>query len=135
MKKIIIILLIFTSCGVKKKTTEIVKNDTIIVTKDRIITKAVIDSIFIKEPCDSLGILRPFKQRLVVPQGNITIESKNNTIEARINLDSVVQSIETVRKSSIEKSNHEVIKYRIPIWIIISLGVSILLNLLLIRFR
>jgi len=62
-KSLIVILLLLSSCGSKKivtQTKEIIKNDTIIITKDRVITKAIVDSIIIKEPCDSLGIFKAF---------------------------------------------------------------------------
>jgi hypothetical protein len=137
MRYLIIVLFILTSCGARKKTTtsEVVRNDTIVVTKDRIITRAVIDSIIIEAPCDSLGILKPFKQRLVTPQGSITIESKKNRIEAKINLDSIVQSIEKTYKSKtlVDVKEVEVIKHRIPAWFLVAGALSLLLNFLLIR--
>ena len=141
-KSLIVILLLLSSCGSKKivtQTKEIIKNDTIIITKDRVITKAIVDSIIIKEPCDSLGILKPFKQRLKTDRGTITIENRNNSIEAIINLDSIVQSVEKQYKSNVTKTvsdnKTEIIKYRIPSWIIVSLVVSILLNVTLVRVK
>jgi len=141
-KSLIVILLLLSSCGSKKivtQTKEIIKNDTIIITKDRVITKAIVDSIIIKEPCDSLGILKPFKQRLKTDRGTITIENRNNSIEAIINLDSIVQSVEKHYKSNVTKTvsdnKTEIIKYRIPSWIIVSLVVSILLNVILVRVK
>ena len=141
-KSLIVILLLLSSCGSKKivtQTKEIIKNDTIIITKYRYIFKAVRDSFLIESPCDTLGILKPFKQRLVTAQGNITIEGKNNTITAKINLDSIVQSVEKQYKSNVTKTvsdnKTEIIKYRIPSWIIVSLVVSILLNVILVRVK
>ena len=136
----IIFLLLFLSCAAKKttkQTKEIVKNDTIIITKDRYIFKAVRDSFLIESPCDTLGILKPFKQRLVTAQGNITIEGKNNTITAEINLDSIVQSIEKKYKSTIVKSTEkqaiEIVRYKTPLWLIVTAAFSILLNFVLIK--
>jgi len=136
----LIFLLLFLSCAAKKttkQTKEIVKNDTIIITKDRYIFKAVRDSFLIESPCDTLGILKPFKQRLVTAQGNITIEGKNNTITAKINLDSIVQSIEKKYKSTIVKSTEkqaiEIVRYKTPLWLIVAAAFSILLNFVLIK--
>ena len=136
----LIFLLLFLSCAAKKttkQTKEIVKNDTIIITKDRYIFKAVRDSFLIKRPCDTLGILKPFKQRLVTAQGNITIEGKNNTITAEINLDSIVQSIEKKYKSTIVKSTEkeaiEVVRYKAPLWLIVTAAFSVLLNFVLLK--
>ena len=142
LKYSIVLLLLFTSCTAKKvitQTKEVIKNDTIIVTKDRIVTKAVNDTILIESPCDSLGILKPFKQRLKTAQGEITIQSKNNAIEATINLDSIVQSIEKRYESKTvdtkEKSDTLKIKYRTPVWLVLSLVFSVIVNLLLLRIK
>ena len=142
LKYSIVLLLLFTSCTAKKvitQTKEVIKNDTIIVTKDRIVTKAVNDTILIESPCDSLGILKPFKQRLKTAQGEITIQSKNNAIEATINLDSIIQSIEKRYESKTvdtkEKSDTLKIKYRTPVWLVLSLVFSVIVNLLLLRIK
>jgi len=136
----LIFLLLFLSCAAKKttkQTKEIVKNDTIIITKDRYIFKAVRDSFLIESPCDTLGILKPFKQRLATAQGNITIEGKNNTITAKINLDSIVQIIEKKYKSTIVKSTEkqaiEIVRYKTPLWLIVTAAFSVLLNFVLIK--
>jgi len=142
MRLLIICLLLLTSCGSKKvinQTKEVIKNDTIVVTKDRIITKAIRDSIIIESPCDSLGILKPFKQRLRTAQGNITVESKNNEIRAEINLDSIVNSIQKEYKSKTTNTNQnekiEIVRYKTPFWLITTLAISILLNLALLKIK
>jgi len=142
LKYSIVILLLFTSCTAKKvitQTKEVIKNDTIIVTKDRYVTKAVNDTIIIESPCDSLGVLKPFKERLKTAQGQITIQSKNNVIQANINLDSIVQSIEKRYESktvdTVQKSDTLKIKYRTPVWLVLSLVFSVIVNLLLLRIK
>jgi hypothetical protein len=142
LKYSVIILLLFTSCTAKKvitQTKEVIKNDTIIVTKDRYVTKAVNDTIIIESPCDSLGVLKPFKERLKTAQGQITIQSKNNVIQANINLDSIVQSIEKRYESrtvdTIEESDTLKVKYKTPVWLVLSLIFSVIVNLLLLRIK
>jgi len=142
LKYSIVILLLFSSCTAKKiitQTKEVIVNDTIILTKDRIVTKAVNDTILIESPCDSTGILKPFRERLKTTQGTITIKSNNNVIEANINLDSIVQSIEKRYESKTidvkEKSDTLKIKYRTPIWLVLSLVFSVIVNLLLLRIK
>jgi len=142
LKYSIVILLLFTSCTAKKvitKSERIIVNDTIILTKDRIVTKAVNDTILIESPCDSLGILKPFKQRLKTAQGEITIQSKNNAIEATINLDSIVQSIEKRYESKTVdtkvKNDTLKVKYKTPVWLVLSLVFSVIVNLLLLRIK
>jgi len=142
LKYSIVILLLFASCTAKKiitQTKEVIVNDTIILTKDRIITKAVNDTILIESPCDSAGILKPFRERLKTTQGTITIKSNNNAIEANINLDSIVQSIEKRYESKTidvkEKSDTLKVKYRTPVWLVLSLIFSVVVNLLLLRIK
>ena len=142
LKYSIVILLLFTSCTAKKvitKSEKVIINDTIILTKDRIVTKAVNDTILIESPCDSTGILKPFKQRLKTAQGEITIQSKNNVLEATINLDSIVQSIEKRYESKTvdtkEKSDTLKVKYKTPLWLVLSLVFSVIINVLLLRFK
>ena len=142
LKYSIVILLLFTSCTAKKivtQTKEVVVNDTIILTKDRYVTKAVNDTILIESPCDSTGILKPFKERLNTAQGTITIKSNNNVIEANINLDSIVQSIEKRYESKTidtkEKSDTLKVKYRTPVWLVLSLVFSVIVNLLLLKIK
>lgn len=142
LKHSIVILLLFTSCTAKKvitKSEKVIINDTIILTKDRIVTKAVNDTILIESPCDSTGILKPFKERLKTSQGQITIQSKNNVLEATINLDSIVQSIEKRYESKTvdtkEKSDTLKIKYKTPLWLVLSLIFSVVINVLLLRIK
>lgn len=142
LKYSVVILLLFTSCTAKKvitKSERVIVNDTIILTKDRIVTKAVNDTILIESPCDSTGILKPFKERLRTAQGQITIQSKNNVIQANINLDSIVQSIEKRYESktvdTVQKSDTLKIKYRTPVWLVLSLVFSVIINLLLLRIK
>ena len=142
LKYSIVILLLFSSCTAKKiitQTKEVIVNDTIILTKDRIVTKAVNDTILIESPCDSTGILKPFRERLKTTQGTITIKSNKNVIEANINLDSIVQSIEKRYESKTidvkEKSDTLKVKYRTPVWLVLSLIFSVVVNLLLLRIK
>tara|TARA_R110000796_G_scaffold69184_3_gene158021 strand:+ start:107 stop:544 length:438 start_codon:yes stop_codon:yes gene_type:complete len=137
-----LVIILLTSCTAKKvitKTSEVIKNDTVIVTKDRYITKSVNDTIVIDNPCDSLGILKPFKERLRTAQGQITIQSKNNVIEATINLDSIVQTIEKRYESRMvnlkQSSDTLKIKYKTPFWVFLSLAFSVILNFILLKIK
>ena len=120
MKKILIVLLLFSfGCRSSKTTVEkefITKTDTLIVNKDRFITKKVVDTLFFENPCDSLGNLKPFKNVFKTDKANITLESINGNIQARINLDSIVSSIESRQEIKtvevIKDKEVEVIKYK-----------------------
>ena len=141
MKKILLLLLLLTySCRSSKTTVEkeyITKTDTLIVNKDRFITKKVVDTLLIENPCDSLGILKPFKNVYKNDKASITVESINGNIEARINLDSIISSIESRQEIKtvevIKDKEVEVIKYKTSFQVVMALVVSILLNIFLIR--
>jgi len=141
-KKILLIIVICLSSCVAKKTTiqkEYIKTvDTLIVTKDRIITERFTDTLTIKKPCDSLGILKPFKQVISIPQGNIVIQSTNGNIDAQIDLkayESVFENKYRIKyNNKIKDSSIEIVKYKTPLWLIIYSVLITAICLLLLRF-
>jgi len=123
---IFLLLFFFIGCNASKSTIEykerIVK-DTIIQTKKEILVERFTDTLTIKEPCDSLGNLKPFKQVISTNQGKVSIQGKNNLITAEIDLKEYRKIWETEYKSKLDKNTvikeKEVIRYKIPIWIIL----------------
>lgn len=69
-----------------------IKHDSIFVQK--IITKydKLIDTIMIDNPCDSNGILLPFRERIKAQQGNVSIEAKNGKLRAVVHYYPLVSS-------------------------------------------
>ena len=138
--RFLILFLLIVSCGSKKVITEkeyITKTDTLIVKKDRFITKKVVDTLFFENPCDSLGVLKPFKNVLKTSNASITLESVNGNIEARINLDSIISSIESRYKTKavevVKENTSEIVRYRTPLWLLLSLVISVGINVLLLK--
>ena len=144
MKKFILILLIgfFASCIAKKESSSLqidVKKDS--VSEVKMITKIdrVIDTVFVENPCDSLGNLKPFKYRLITPQGKVTLSDFKGSISGKIDLKGYEKVLETKyellynkKVSEIKKSS---VRYKIPfpIWIIIiieTLAIVLLLRML-----
>ena len=118
----------FTSCKPSKSITEykeVLRIDTI--KSEKIVEKfrAVHDTLTIQNPCDSSGLLSTFYSRLILPNGSVTIKSEKGQIKATIDIDSMRQEIENNYRNSqvkwIEYRDKEVIKYRIPTWVIILL--------------
>lgn len=118
---ILLLLMAFSSCRTKKVTTEKTKIviDTIYRDKQQLIQLPSTSTILINDVCDSLGILRRFKQTFKSDKVNVTIESKNNELTAYINIDSIKQSAikEYISKNKSETEYVEIIKYRIPKWV------------------
>lgn len=116
------------SCKQTKTLTEYketLRIDTI--KSEKIVEKfrAVRDTLVITNPCDSSGILSSFYSRLVLPNGSVTIKSDKGQIRATIDIDSMRNEIENNYRNSqvkwIEYRDKEVIKYRVPTWVVMLL--------------
>lgn len=130
MQKLLILLACvgFLSCKPSKSITEykeVLRIDTI--KSEKIVEKfrAVHDTLTISNPCDSSGILSTFYSRLVLPNGSVTIKSEKGQIKATIDIDSMRNEIENNYRNSqvkwIEYRDKEVIKYRVPTWVVMLL--------------
>jgi hypothetical protein len=130
MRKLLILLasVAFFSCKQSKSLTEYketLRIDTI--KSEKIVEKfrAVHDTLTISNPCDSSGILSSFYSRLILPNGSVTIKSDKGQIRATIDIDSMRQEIENNYRNSqvkwIEYRDKEVIKYRVPTWVVMLL--------------
>ena len=141
-KSILIILVIFSSCVAKKTRIEYkerIVNDTIVVSKDRIITEKVVDTLLVESPCDSLGNLKDFVKEIRTPKAKVSLKSIKGAIQVTVDIDSIVeQRISEYRKSykkEVDIKEVEVVRYKYPFWMILSLVISILLNLVLLKSR
>ena len=135
MQKLVILLacIAFVSCKPSKTITEykeLVRIDTI--KSEKIVEryKAIHDTLLIVSPCDSSGLLSNFYSKLVLPQGKVIIRSVGGNIEARIDIDSMRNEIENNYRNSkvkwIEYRDKEVIKYRVPTWVVVLLLIEFL---------
>lgn len=136
MKKLAILLAILALSSCKRTNTlteykERIRVDTFRTEKVIEKYKSVTDTLTIYNPCDSSGILTRFYSKLIVPQGKVIIRSDGNNISATINLDSMQQVYEENYRNSqvkwIEYRDKEVIKYRVPTWVIILLLIEALM--------
>jgi len=125
-KYFILVLLISFGCSSKKTITEYrdrVVSDTIIKTRTEVLVERFTDTLTIESPCDTLGNLKSFKQVISTKQGKVTIQNKNGNIDATIDLKGYKDILEKEYKSKLDKNTivkeKEVIRYRIPLWIIL----------------
>lgn len=130
MRKFLILLacVALSSCKHTKTLTEYketLRIDTIKTEKIVEKFKAVHDTLTIQNPCDSSGLLSTFYSRLILPNGSVTIKSVKGQIKATIDIDSMRQEIENNYRNSqvkwIEYRDKEVIKYQVPIWVVMLL--------------
>jgi hypothetical protein len=113
MRKIIIIILIsllFISCKSKKVYITDFKTDTIYKSSIIEIQKPQLNTLIINEPCDTLGILKPFNYTFVSNNVKGTLKSEHNTIKLEVNVDSIVNSKVNEYKSSIKTEKELIIK-------------------------
>jgi hypothetical protein len=123
---LLIFIVIASSCASKKTITEYkdrIVNDTIIKTRTEVLVERFTDTLTIEQPCDSLGNLKPFKQLISTKQGKMSLQGKNNVITAEIDLNAYKEIWEKEYKSKLDKNTivkeKEVVKYKIPLWIIL----------------
>lgn len=142
MRKLIylIFLFLFFSCGTKKTTVEYQEKviiDTLKIFKDRIISKAVIDTLVIESPCDTLGNLKDFEKVIRTEVVEVSLSNVKGNIEAAINIDSIQQVWEKEFKKTIKENVKikEIVikKKKIPFSLILALILSITLNVALLR--
>lgn len=138
----LILILFLHSCTAKKTVVEFkekIVKDTVNVYKERLVTKQVIDTLLVEQPCDSLGNLKDFEKEIKTEKAKVTLKSVNGSIEVQVNLDSIVnQRIKEFKSSyKTEKEIKEVniVKFRYPLWLILTAIISILINILLLKSK
>jgi hypothetical protein len=134
--------LFLVNCKPTKTITEykeVIKVDTLIRMQTNTIYKGVSDTITIDNPCDSSGIINQFYAKLVLPNGTIQIKNKGAKLLAISNFNDVLSSDKQEKRVSAEKNyfsiQKEVIKYRIPVWAIITIILESLIILLYIYLK
>ncbi len=137
-----IIFSLFYSCTAKKTVTEFkerIVKDTVNIYKERLITKQVIDTLLIEEPCDSLGNLRNFEKEIKTENARVSLKSVKGKIQVEINLDSIKQEAIREYKSSFKKEVDTkevvIVRYKYPLWLILTAIISILINILFLKSK
>ena len=144
MRKLLVLLITSSflfSCATKKVTTNktIVEQttDTVMIEKIREVIKPVKETIYIENPCDSLGNLKDFERVVQSQHGKITIKNEGGKIKADINLDSIVAGIEREYKSKMssksETTEKVVVKEKKPLWVYLLIVYSVLVTALYIK--
>lgn len=84
MKYLAFLLIIFSfSCRSAKQLPVITdQKDSVVITKIITEYKELKDTILIINPCDSFGILKPFRERIKGQQGEVVISEKKGKLQA-----------------------------------------------------
>lgn len=123
MKKLLYISLslILLACKQQKSVVEYKHiTDTLIVSKTQTIYQAVNDTTYIENPCDSIGILNRFYTKIAIPFGQVVLKSDNGKIKAIVKTDKlqITNDKSVSKKTNYQTINKEIVKYRIPSWLI-----------------
>tara|TARA_B100000809_G_C15106092_1_gene518822 strand:+ start:1532 stop:1984 length:453 start_codon:yes stop_codon:yes gene_type:complete len=139
---IFLMLFFFGGCSVRKSVVEYkerVVRDTISIYKERLVTKQIIDTLLIENPCDSVGKLKQFEKEIKTEKAQITLKSVNGKIEVAVNLDSIINQKEkefiASYKKEVEIKKVEIVRYKFPLWLILTALLSIILNLFFIKSK
>ncbi len=129
---LLILLIVLTSCKPQQITvtkTEYQK-DTIYVEKVVKINVPQTQIVEIESPCDSLGVLKPFKTVLKSDKVNVSIVSKDGKLTATIDLDSIKEVHQKEFQSSISNKveiREVKVEQPLPKWVWYSLGINAVL--------
>ena len=144
IKKIVylVFILFLFNCKAKKTVVEykerIVK-DTVNVFKERLVTKQVIDTLLIEEPCDSLGNLKEFEKEIRTEKAKVTLKSVDGNIRVDVNLDSIVNQRISEFKATYNKEKEikevEIVRYKYPLWLVLLCLLSIFINIVLLKLK
>lgn len=124
----LVFLVLLIGCKSVKQSVTTDKKDSIRIEVQKIILPAVSDTIFIENPCDTNGILLPFKERLSYGQGKVSVQSNKGKIRVVVRLkeyikkDSIVYRYGYIRKTIFK----EVQKKPFPWWILIIGGLALI---------
>jgi hypothetical protein len=130
-------ILSLQSCKTRLKTIETVRIDTIKVKEILKIEKPSVNTITLKDPCDSLGNLKPFEYKSDNGKVKLQIKTIKDTIYIQQNIDSIVDSLVEKEKIKFEKENKKEIieKKIIPTWVYWLIGLNIVYLAYLIYFK
>lgn len=122
---LLFIILIAASCKPSKVVTvvsEKIRIDTIVNEKTIVKFHAVHDTLTIDNPCDSLGILKTFYDKITLPQGKIIIRSYKGKIQATINIDSIRSVYENkyrYKETNLSQNSTKIVtKVTYPSWLV-----------------
>ena len=133
---------LFYSCVAKKTTTEykeIIKRDSVYIVKDRFITKKVVDTLIVNQPCDSItGKLKDFEKEIRTNNAKVVLKSVKGNIEVFVNIDSIVsskvQEFKLNYKTEKEIKEVETVIYRTPLWVWLVILIESLIIFILVKY-
>ena len=134
---ILIVLLLF-SCKAKETTIERTKqSDTLITKSFNYKTKPITTNYDIELECDSLGNIRQVDFKETSGQNKASISIKENKLLASLKTGVSETKVDTIYKTEFKDvyRDKEIIRYKTPLWMWLTIICLSLIILLLLRFR
>ena len=139
---IFLLLFFFVGCVAKRTTIEYkerVVKDTIYTETIKTVFKDVKETLYVDSPCDSVGLLKPFEKTIITEKATIKLYNDKGSIKVDVNIDSIVdlkvKEFKSNYKREIQTKEVEIIRYRYPIWLVLTAIISTLLCLLLLKSK
>ena len=137
---IVLFSLFFALLGCKSKETTLERtktSDTLITKSFEYVSQPIQTTITIDEICDSLGNVRKFTQVETSGTNKAKLHSENNKLTIDLHTGISKTKTDTIYKTKYVDvyKNKEIIKYKTPLWMWLTIICLSLLILLLLRFR
>ena len=139
---IFLLIFFFVGCVAKRTTVEFkerIVKDTIYTETIKTVFKEVKETLYVDSPCDSLGVLKPFEKTIKTEKATIKLYNDKGNIKVDVNIDSIVDlrisEFQKNYKREIQTKEVEIIRYRYPIWLVLTAIISTLLCLLLLKSK
>ena len=134
----ILIILVLFSCKAKETTIEHTKqSDTLITKSFNYKSKPITTNYDIELECDSLGNIRQVDFKEISGQNKASISIKKNKLLASLKTGVSETKVDTIYKTEFKDvyRDKEIIRYKTPLWLWLTIICLSLIILLLLRFR
>jgi hypothetical protein len=133
----ILIILLLVSCTAKKtSTTRIIERDTLRTASAKYISKPIKSTFYFPDICDTTGVYRRFKQMETSGENSANISFRDNALFLELMTGQSENKTDTIVKYVYRGNDQleKVVKYKTPLWMWVALILSILINIILLRF-
>lgn len=131
-------LILLFSCTAKKTTTERTKtSDTLLIKSFEYVSQPISANYSFELECDSLGMVKPINLQESSGSNQTKLSIRDNILNAQLLTGLSRIKTDTIYKSKIEYEyiDKEVIRYKTPLWMLLTIICLSLVILLLIRFK
>ena len=133
----ILIILSLISCNAKKtSTTKIVERDTLRSASTKYVSRPIKSTFYFPDICDTTGVYRRFKQTETSGENKANISFRDNALFLELLTGQSEKKTDTIYKYVYrgKQVSDDELRYKTPFWMWVALFLSILINVILLRF-